>query len=410
MSFCLSLISFAVASAYLPGISNAANAPRWAIMSVVVPIFLWVLRRPLASSLDYGHALGAALLIWAALSMWWTPSRWDGADALWHWLLLGGVFGLFAQIDDMRPVYIGFGLGVCASSALMAWQWLGAGAPLTGTVHMAYKWGLYHPGGLFGNSSFAGEAAALAIVGALSRTCDDDKTLPVLERFRRLKQDWLWWLLAAGCLPCLVLSGSRGGLFALGVVGLAWLWGRFKPLTVGLGCVGLAVLWDIAGSRTALERFDIWADTAQNLRLFGHGVGSFWVNFPNGATHTDTLAIRYDHAHNDFLEIAYEFGLCGVVLVGAIVAFALRHSLRMDRLVVVAFLAEATVGFPTFTPATAFLGVAVIGHICGGWYGLYGRLDRWGVGALAAVPRARPDLERDLVGVRGRGKHVAAQP
>lgn len=389
MNLAIGLFSFALAAAYLPGISNAAHAPRWALMSAVVPVLLWLASSPRLPGRNAGHALGAALLLYATVSLAWSPSPWDAIDGLWHWYVLAGMFVLGSQMGELRPVYIGFALGICLNSIIMIYQWVGGGLPLSGLIKVPFHWGLNRPSGLFGNPSFAGEAAALSIVASLT-----------------IRQ---WWL-AGAAMPALLLSGNRGGMLALAVVGIIWLWSRSKGLAAACTLLLAAILLDYVGHPSVIDRFDIWRDTADNLTVLGHGIGSFWVNFPNGATHTDTLAIRYDHAHSDLLEILYELGVCGGVLAIGLCWVALVHGDRVHALVLAAFLVEGTVGFPLYTPATAGFAMLILGHLCGLRYRVRSRVNAWGVDTVAIRPRPRPDLEYDGDGFRARGRGMAAQP
>lgn len=110
------------------------------------------------------------------------------------------------------------------------------------------------------------------------------------------------------------------------------------PLAVLAGLGGLAMLWvylspvhdRLAGSNATsmTERQQMWAQTAPAVVDFmplGSGIGSFpdlYPRFENPAEVTTTFA---SHAHNDYLEIALETGLPGLVLV---IAFLLWWGTR----------------------------------------------------------------------------------
>ncbi|MFC4701990.1 O-antigen ligase family protein [Glaciecola siphonariae] len=64
----------------------------------------------------------------------------------------------------------------------------------------------------------------------------------------------------------------------------------------------------------------------QDFPLFGSGGGSFYSIFP-GYQHQDVYAF-YDHAHNDFLQFAIEFGLIGTFLLLVIMLFTVYKALR----------------------------------------------------------------------------------
>lgn len=60
--------------------------------------------------------------------------------------------------------------------------------------------------------------------------------------------------------------------------------------------------------------------------LLGQGAGSFESVFPKYPG--DDIRLHFDHAHNDYLQFAIEYGLVGVLPLAAFVLLALWHSLR----------------------------------------------------------------------------------
>lgn len=75
------------------------------------------------------------------------------------------------------------------------------------------------------------------------------------------------------------------------------------------------------------DEIDIYALRLWNdYRWLGAGAGSFYSVFPRYRQH-DVTAF-FDHAHNDYLEIAGEQGLIGLALLGLAVAISLLAALR----------------------------------------------------------------------------------
>ena len=60
--------------------------------------------------------------------------------------------------------------------------------------------------------------------------------------------------------------------------------------------------------------------------LVGQGAGSFEAAFPRYPG--DDIRLHFDHAHNDYLQFAIEYGLLGLLPLAAFVLLALWHALR----------------------------------------------------------------------------------
>lgn len=322
---------------FVPWISGAATTPRWALLSIGVPILMSIFSTyRLVTKIDM---LGLAFIGWCAVTLAWSPGPYEGIQNLWELLLIAGLFCLGARLPDLRPVVIGFGLGIAVNSGFLLFQMAG-----------------FHPvaavqccAGLFVNPNFLAEPAALVLIGAIG--------------YR------LFWLVP-GILPAVLLTGVRGPLVALGCAGLAWLWFRSKATTVALAGVGLVamffVITDPAHNNSGAQRMTMWGDMLPVMTPLGNGLGSFYTLYPGHAPHANTLVTRPTHAHNDFLEIAYETGLPGILLFGALLAFALWGRWETERLMLLAFMTEAAFGFPLHFPATIFLAALCAGRLCAG--------------------------------------------
>lgn len=75
-----------------------------------------------------------------------------------------------------------------------------------------------------------------------------------------------------------------------------------------------------------LDVFDYAWVQLQDRPMTGFGAGSFETSFQQypGAE----IPLHYNHAHNDYLQFAIEYGLIGFVLLAAFVLVALYHGLR----------------------------------------------------------------------------------
>ncbi len=335
---------FAVCLAYVPGALDAAESGRWWLLSLGIPIALFFV----SVRLTLGHALGLTLLAWAAFSMLWTTSRYDGMQELWFFALICGTFIFAAELDDLRPLYIGLGVGLAINGFLAVAQ----------TFGFAGIEQIIPPAGTFMNKNYLAEPAAL--------------TLVALVGYR------IWWL-AAAILPAVLLPDSRGALVAIGVAAVAWLWRRYPTLAYILLMLMVAAAVRLFDSSSMTERIDIWRDTIAGLTIFGHGIGSFFTAFPMHANHQDLLIGRPAHAHNDLLELAFELGIPGVLLLICMIVSALRSRVSVEHAVLLAFMTEAFFGFPIHNPVTAMLFAIVAGRLCGTRPALFTFLGWWGI-------------------------------
>jgi len=135
-------------------------------------------------------------------------------------------------------------------------------------------------------------------------------------------------------------TGSRMGVISFGIACLVFIFFLVhkskKIAAVFLGCfVLIATVGFFAGGEGLLQRwqefnenlppfesrFLVWQDTLRMIRdfpLFGVGLGNFEWRFP--FYQSETLSLDWNHAHNDYLELAAELGLPVFVLL--VFAFA----------------------------------------------------------------------------------------
>src|SRR3546814_75718 len=221
------------------------------------------------------------------------------------------------------------------------------------------EWGLIYPenpmpGVLFG--SFANRnSTGLFLVACVI-------LLMQLPRLR--SQSWFAGLRVGGIVMLaigVVLTGSRSAM-ALAAIALLlglpiWLHSRRRGAVrprmlilgaVGLAAMGLAAVAVLPGSRAELsfDRFAltgdarayIWEDAAYSARRYwplGAGMGTFDEVFQADESLENLTQRRAGRAHNDYLEVAVEAGLPGLLLIAGWLAmigwrsFAARR--RTDR-------------------------------------------------------------------------------
>ncbi|MEO6381977.1 MAG: O-antigen ligase family protein [Nitrobacter sp.] len=288
------------------------------------------------------------------MSLAWTSSIWDGIDLVWRLAVLAGVFAIGARLPSLRPVYIGFGAGIAVNSILAMFQWYGPWEIVRELIPQSPM-----PGGLFLNKNYLAEPAALAFVALVASR--------------------LWWL-AAAALPALLLPKTRGALLAVGVAAIAWVWTRDRRLAIlmMLGVVALAIETVARNGIDATfdQRLAIWRDTAAGMTFWGHGVGSYFTSYAGHSPNFNLLISRPTHAHNDILELFYEFGP-GAVLILVLAWQCLRADRLPERLVLIAFITEGMFAFPVHNPATAAMAALCAGHLFAVRVPLRVRLGAW---------------------------------
>lgn len=332
------VFAFLLAIAFVPGIRDAAEGPRWWVAGIGLPLLLYGQRPQLTAP----AVAGLVFLAYATASLAWTPVWQDGVYRWWHWVVMAQAFALGSAIKDMRPVYRGLALGVGVNALLAASQALGW-SPVDQVPTAT-------PAGLFENRNIMGELAAVAVVAAFFAGPRWSADLPLVA---------------------LLLSQCRGAGVALSAAGLCWLaWRRpVLALLAAAFCIGLglgAIQWR---PETVERRVALWQDIAENLTFAGHGIGSLYSTYPAIAKRTDALEQRPDHAHNDALETAYDLGLGGVALSLA-TGLLLWRARETERLVLVVVLVEGLVGFPLQMPGTGVVAALAAGAAAREWHPL----------------------------------------
>lgn len=326
-------LGLSVPLAYIPNITGRDILTGWIVLSIVLPFFF--LQR---IKLGVGHYLGLAFLAYATLAILWAPifpqAIWD----LWLLYILSACFLLGAS-HDPRQLYLGCAIGVGVSTLMAIPQALG----WNGIFQLSQ--GL--PAGLFVNRDMFGESAALVSVALICT-----------------RQYWPLVL----TLPPIVFTGCRSAQLACFVVAVVWLWQR-TVVHKSIPIIAIALLgyvayhhgWD--GSEAL--RVAMWRDTIDGLTLFGHGPGSFFTLYPEFASRTDTMFTRPESAHNDFLELIFEFGLGAIPLFTLLALAAIRS--RVEGYILLAFCVIAFFSFPIRIPTEGLLGMVALGVLCRGW-------------------------------------------
>lgn len=320
-------LGFSTAVAFWPGLLSAATAPRWAILAAGTPLVSRLDPRRVRPSFLTGLAV---LLVYAAVSLAWTPDRLTGLNEFFRLLIFAAVVAAAAGVEDIDPVLEAIGWGVAVSSVLAVLDT--AGWALVDQV-AADDGNRGPPAGLFFNPAVLAETAALLLVWALVRGR---------------------YLLAAALWSPLLLCHSRIAITAAVIGAVAAmprrvLWVALPVVGLGfaMGLLGFSLLGTVKVA-SADQRIALWLQTIAGLNWFGHGIGSFAATEP-----------RMEYAHSDFLQAIYELGPAAVPLVVAVLV-----SMRRNRLGMAAALGStAAVSFPLHTPVGLLLAGLLVGDL-----------------------------------------------
>lgn len=318
-------LGLAISLAFIPGYTGASIPTSWAVLSCALPLILW---KPVSSTAVH-WALGGFFL-YALASTTWAINRYDAIYGLWLLAIVGGCFIYGAELPSLRQTMRGLAIGFGLSSALAVSQWLGHAPVLVNTGY---------PGLAF-NAMLHGEILALIILGL------------VIER------DWYF---IPALLPGLLLSQSRGAYAAL-ALGLVLTRVR-SPVLIVLGAASAAFIATLHLSISDADRLNIWHAAWTNLTLFGHGPGSFlsvWFQ------PTPTTMEWPQHAHNDALQLAFEYGI-GAAIPMAVCAFLLARVESQEWPLFAVFIFLGLFSFPLYSPITSVIGAMAAGRIVRDW-------------------------------------------
>lgn len=306
------------------------------------------------------------LLLWAALSLLWTPDQWQGLFQLSHALLAISGFLLVSRLPENAVRY------AVLSGALLA---------LLGHFVLLSLLPTDWYGG-FGNKNFGAEFVMAAVpLVAVS-----------LWQSRLLRYLGIAAALAGIAVLFTVYGQAHAKYVALLVLGgclAVWLiWKRAYLLAgiIVLVPIDAMVLlgynaWSISSLRTRIE---LWTNTIAlwlEKPLLGHGFGSFNYEyprfqeyhlsfFPEMGTLLNQPGMFSGSAHSEPLQLLAELGLIGFLLASGFVAVLLRERFRPGALSPVDYgclaslalvLGSGIVGFPLQNPATIALAVIALG-------------------------------------------------
>jgi hypothetical protein len=310
---------------YVPGYTGASVPTQWVLLSAFLPACLWY-----RSEVTTGHRLFLLWIIYSLASLTWVLNFYSAVWELWFLFIWALAYHYGTIITDLRGLWKGLAVGLSISTVVALAQALDY-APVETADPFRY------PGLLF-NTALAGIVLGLVIVAL------------VTER--------LWWYIPPLAIG-LVLSGSRGGII-VATLGICAVYSRFLAFTALIaGSLAFIIHLDPADA----QRLQIWGVTLNALIPFGYGIGSFGDLYYGYAA--KMALIRPEYAHNDPLQLVYEFGIFAIVPIGTFI-LALVVSGR-NFPVLFAWCAASLFFFPLYTPITAFIGCVLAGVSIRDW-------------------------------------------
>jgi hypothetical protein len=312
--------------AYLPGAASATVVGRWAVLAVGSTVCLAFIRRPLVG---WAHAWALALLLWAAVSVFWSVSPFDTIGESLHWLWLFVLFIVASQFRNAVAMVHALGFGLVASVPILLLQLMGF-TPVVAADPLA---------GLFISRNTLGEISAVCLVWALARQV---------------------WVHVPATAFLVIASGSRGAWLAV-VVGVLWFVERWwQRLAIVAAMVVVIVVWSFVRDSndplaSAVARLDAWRLVLANLTLLGRGLETF-----------ASLAPQYEFVHNDTLQLVFELGI-GSCLIVPIGFYAIRGR-EPETAALIALAGASLVSFPLHQPMGAALMATLSGFVVGAGY------------------------------------------
>lgn len=318
------VLGFLVTVGYLP-LPDGAHAGRWAALSILVPLLLFVRQ-------FRGILFPFLFPIMMAASLAWSPTPWTGLDQLWHFALAAAVVAIAPPLE---AVLLGAGAGLAVNAAVALAQAAGF-SPVEAATGNA---------GLFMNSNAQAEAIVLVVVGLAGQI----RTNADLSAFVRL-------CAFAGVIsvPLALPPLPRGALVALAVAATLALPRLYRIAAFALAGLLAFILITPERVPAVAARAGLWLDVAERLTFWGQGLGGFAYFFP-----------YWQYAHNDAIQIAHDLGVPGLVAFASVVAFCLWRGTGSARAVLVAFVVEGAFSFPLYQPTTLFLAACAVGSILG---------------------------------------------
>ncbi len=218
-----------------------------------------------------------------------------------------------------------------------------------------------------------------------------------------LSSKWLIRVSIICIVVALILTRSRMGnaafFVSLVITSLLALWQMKRPprvlkwLVLSFIVLDIAIVGALFGIEKVKERVDstsfqsetrddvvaLSIPLIQEKWLTGTGAGTFYTAFPQ--VHHYTIHGLYDHAHNEYIQFAVEYGVIPTVMLGLMILYCFYQAIialreRRDSfyqglafgciMAIIGMLMHIAVDFPLQAPATTvnFLAVLILAILC----------------------------------------------
>ena len=363
------LAILAVVAAFFMGSADqrrAVRVPLYLLLAIIALVAIHLIPLPpgLWQSLP-GRALETESFGAVGMAAPWMPismAPFEGWNSLFSLTVPLAALLLMANADQHgRSTLIGLMLCIIGASALLGLLQVMA------SVDLLYFYDITNQGnsvGLFANRNH--QAAILACAFPLLAAWS---ALAVKDRAKLIRRLWVSAGAAAILVPMVIVTGSRGGLFltVFGLILASAIIAILVPVNsittdkviarrvriVPVALVAMLLLIIIAfwfsGRGTAFDNL-VESAPGDDLRVaalptlwkairdffpFGSGAGSFVSIYQTYEPHHLLSENYFNHAHNDLVEVALEFGLAGIALIAiaaaAVVAALVRLGLLLYR-------------------------------------------------------------------------------
>jgi O-antigen ligase len=285
-------------------------------------------------------AVAAVLVLWASISTLWAEdagrAESDTIRLALNMLLVPIVFAAINSDRDLRRLAVAFIAGTIFSGA---YGYLVAPQDVSDAGRL---------GGAGIDPNYLG--VWLVAGAALSAALTADRDLAPAGRFAALVG-------AVVCIGLLLLTASRTGLVALGVVAIGGILsagpGRRLPLilVVVVAAAGCVLYYNAVATQDTREhvlqaddgsgRTSIWAVGWRMVRaepVRGVGMGNFQVTAvhhllePGAIKRDEFIVTKPKQAHNVYLEVLAELGAVGLTLFLAVVLICVGSAMRAARI------------------------------------------------------------------------------
>jgi O-antigen ligase len=267
------------------------------------------------------------LVIWCFISCFLSRAPFISFTMYWSVIVSAYYYALCKRIEDYTPVYKTIQAIFYLTTLLVIMQLFGKDTLLNFNSKSVDPAVL----GIIGNqmiaSSFFCTLAPFLIVNPLN-----------------------WLPLSIVCL----ISHSSGAVLALGMGGAILLWFKFKrariaivALMIALPIVFALVTGDVATFAGKAGRRQVWIKTFELSvkKPFGYGIGTYKILFPvlcGNEIKKQQPGREWNTAHNTFLQLLFETGFIGIILLAGWVVSIILNVLKHKNYLKLAGLAILT--------------------------------------------------------------------